>query len=295
MDKEVDDTACCPVCFEPYEETGEHVPRLLPCAHSLCHACVNGLLQRQTLNQFAQRQTLICPQCRQCNEVPPGAVCFPRNTYILNLNRNIGCFQACKRHGREVSLFCDGREASLFSGSKNCKTEICSLCLTKDHINHKVVDLLGKREEEIDSLSTDIEDLINDVDDTKVKLMKAKREVEEKFKRDAKLLNSRLASCRSLFESKLSQTESMTTNLNRIRKSVDVTVTLETIERKRDQYKNILTKYHETFENPLKYKSSNVEETEEGVTLLEKTKESETEGNTFEPEYPLNQIGGADP
>ena len=180
-----------------------------------------------------------------------------------------------------MSLFCHGREVSLFSGAKDCKTEICSLCLTKDHGNHKVVDLLEKREEEIESLSADIEDLINDVDDTKEKLMKAKREVEEKFKQDAKLLNSRLASCRSLFESRLSQMESMTTNLNRIRKSVDVTVTLETIEKKRGQYKNILSKYHETFEVPVKYEACNVEETEKEVTLLNKTKESELKGNTF--------------
>ena len=271
------------------------MPRLLPCAHSLCHACVNGLLQRQTLNQFLQRQTLICPQCHQCNEVPPGAVSFPQNRYILkilNLSRNKGCFQACKKHGREMSLFCDGRKVSLFSGSEDCRTEICSLCLTKDHVHHKVVDLLEKREEEIDSLSADIEDLKNDLDDTKGRLMKAKEEAEEKFKRDAKTLNSRLASCRTLFESRLSQTESMTTNLNRIRKSIDVTVTLETIEKKKNQYKNILNKYHETFKDPVKYKSSNVEETEEEVTLLKKTKESETEGNTFEPEYPLNQIRG---
>ena len=153
MEKEVDDAACCPVCFEPYEETGENVPRLLPRAHSLCHGCVKRLVQRQTL---------ICPQCRQGNEVPPGAVCFPQNRYILkilNLSRNKGCFQACKRQGREVSLFCHGKEVSLFSGSKDCRTEICSLCLTKDQINHKVMDLLEKREEEIDSLSTDIEDL----------------------------------------------------------------------------------------------------------------------------------------
>ena len=170
-------------------------------------------------------------------------------------------------------MFCHGKEVSLFSGSKDCRTEICSLFLTKDHINHKVMDLLEKREEEIDSLSTDIEDLKNDLEDTKGRLLKAKEEVEEKFKRDATLLNSRLASCRSLFESRLSQTESMTTNLNRIRKSVDVTVTLETIEKKRGQYKNILSKYHETFKDPVKYEACNVEETEKEVTLLNKTKE----------------------
>ena len=190
MEKEVDDTAYCAVCFEAYEETGENIPRLLPCGHSLCNGCVKRLLQRQTLNRFMQRQTLCCPQCRQDNEVPNGAVNFPQNRYILkNIKetRNEGYFQVCKKHGREMSLFCNG---GLFSGWKECKTEICSLCLTKDHHNHKVVDLLGKKKDKIKSLSTDIEELIDDLNYTKVKLMETKKEVEEKFRRDAKIFST---------------------------------------------------------------------------------------------------------
>ena len=30
-DAEEDDVTNCPVCFEAYEETGDHVPRILPC------------------------------------------------------------------------------------------------------------------------------------------------------------------------------------------------------------------------------------------------------------------------
>ena len=170
MEKEVDDTACCTVCFEAYEETGENLPRLLPCAHSLCNGCVKRLLQRQTSNRFLQRQTLCCTQCRQDNEAPHGALSFPQNRYImknLKATRIDGYFQVCKKHGREMSLFCNG---SLFSGSKECRTKICSLCLTKDHHNHTVVDLSEKKEEEINNLSTDIEELIDYLDGTIEKL-----------------------------------------------------------------------------------------------------------------------------
>ena len=37
MDREVDDSTNCPICFEPHEEAGDHLPRLLPCTHTLCH------------------------------------------------------------------------------------------------------------------------------------------------------------------------------------------------------------------------------------------------------------------
>ena len=29
----------CQVCFEEFEETGDHVPRLLPCTYTLCETC----------------------------------------------------------------------------------------------------------------------------------------------------------------------------------------------------------------------------------------------------------------
>ena len=38
-----------PVCFESYEETGDHLPRLLPCTHTLCHTCVSAMIHCNTL------------------------------------------------------------------------------------------------------------------------------------------------------------------------------------------------------------------------------------------------------
>ena len=49
----------CPVCFEPYEESGGHVPRILPCYHTLCEVCVGGLLAQ------GNQQQVICQNAGQ--------------------------------------------------------------------------------------------------------------------------------------------------------------------------------------------------------------------------------------
>ena len=35
----------CQICFEDFEESGDHVPRLLPCTHTLCEKCLKQLVQ----------------------------------------------------------------------------------------------------------------------------------------------------------------------------------------------------------------------------------------------------------
>ena len=71
----------CGVCQEVFRS-----PRLLPCVHSFCLYCVEGLVRQH-------KQSFPCPQCRKSIPVPPdGALGFPRNIYIpdddLELARN---------------------------------------------------------------------------------------------------------------------------------------------------------------------------------------------------------------
>ena len=73
----------------------------------------------------------------------------------------------------------------------------------------------------------------------------------------------------------------MAANLKGIRKSVNVNFTMKSIEKERDEYKNILTDYHQTFKNPVKYELCNVVKTEKKVTLLTNRIERELKGNTF--------------
>ena len=64
----------CQVCFEDFEEDGHHIPRLLPCTHTLCHTCVGQLIQENKIE---------CPECREKHEAENKEKSFPQNKYIL--------------------------------------------------------------------------------------------------------------------------------------------------------------------------------------------------------------------
>ena len=51
-----EDFQSCQVYFEDFEENGDHVPRILPCHHTLCHMCIGQMLRTDRLE---------CPECRR--------------------------------------------------------------------------------------------------------------------------------------------------------------------------------------------------------------------------------------
>ena len=72
---EADDMTNCSVCFEVYAETGSHIPRLLPCTHTVCEMCIRQLIQG--------KEALNCPECRVRHPAHNGVKTFPQNKYIL--------------------------------------------------------------------------------------------------------------------------------------------------------------------------------------------------------------------
>ena len=60
----------CPVCYESYGETGENIPRLLPCVCSVCGKCIDELLDGNLLD---------CPECGIKHPVQNGVRSFPIN------------------------------------------------------------------------------------------------------------------------------------------------------------------------------------------------------------------------
>ena len=69
-----DDLTNCSVCFDEYTETGDYIPRILPCFHTLCEECLGQLVQNDGLN---------CPECRVKHTAPNGKTSFPQNKYVL--------------------------------------------------------------------------------------------------------------------------------------------------------------------------------------------------------------------
>lgn len=63
----------CDICCEKYDESGSHVPLVLPCGHTLCKQCVESLRTRS------------CPTCKSSLTTSPSAttVMLPRNNWLI--------------------------------------------------------------------------------------------------------------------------------------------------------------------------------------------------------------------
>ena len=172
----------CQVCFEEFEEVGDHVPRLLPCTHTLCHTCIGQLIQGTKIE---------CPECRKKHEMTNKEKSFPQNKYLLaNLKRKSSQqnttpyeFQKCKEHGKELNMFCRDLE---------CNRLICRTCLKKEHKKHDfteiedqekdllmqdVVKIKVNFEAKLKIISTAKKDITNKTKAVIAELMKTKEEI----------------------------------------------------------------------------------------------------------------------
>ena len=132
----------CSVCSELYEEKGNHTPRILPCHNTACEGCIRKLLKAGS--------SLKCPYCDSETHKPPkGKKSFPENKYILAyLINNIGKFDNCKEHDREMSMFC--KDAA-------CEKPISSLCFIQNHNQHHISDIVEVQEVLAGDISTETE------------------------------------------------------------------------------------------------------------------------------------------
>ena len=164
MAEEVNDRTQCPACFEAYMASGGHVPRLLPCGHSLCEGCLENLL---TIGRVR------CPKDGKKFESITGIREFPQNESILqNLRKDSGGnpggtrqFQICRLHGREMSLYCRG---------VLCKKAICQWCMIQ---NHDVVDIIQNQK---DLIQENLQSLRNNLAVSKNQLTAGKQEIDRK-------------------------------------------------------------------------------------------------------------------
>ena len=174
----IDDTTECPVCYETFD-IERTIPRLLPCSHTVCEKCLSELLR--------PGRGVICPQCRKRHGAENRVNGFPQNKYIVKIMSNkaefSGKFDVCRKHGRDLSLYC-----------KDCKKEVCQLCLIQHHKSHDVVD---EREEVKDKTKSIAEHVSN----CKQNLWKVRKEVRRKCKESIEKLEKGRANQNRLFDS----------------------------------------------------------------------------------------------
>ena len=113
----------CPVCLDHYAS-----PKTLPCLHSFCHQCLEGL----PLDPQRKKLILTCPTCRSLTELPEkGASGFPIAFHINNLAEIHGLL---KKVSGKKQVECDncnevGTSANATGYCKVCTKFFCSNCI----------------------------------------------------------------------------------------------------------------------------------------------------------------------
>ena len=183
-DDAVDDAANCLVCYEEFEGSGDHLPRILPCSHTFCEKCLGNLFQFFT-------NTLDCPQCRVRHKGGRlGVKTFPQNKYILRHlkdkkeSRSTGTtsegtknslsfdFDQCKEHSRDEIFFCT---------EVGCEKNICPVCMLKKHKTHNVIDIVNDQKEKRQAVISDLEPLLESLVDMQEKIVRKEGKLKIKY------------------------------------------------------------------------------------------------------------------
>ena len=119
----------CPVCLDHYTN-----PKTLPCLHSFCLHCLEGL----SLDKKSETFYLSCPTCRHPTELPEkGVGSFPVAFHLNDLKEMYSLTKkkadlsnpqeaTCSDHGKPLELFCE-----------TCNTVICVNCSVRNHKHHE--------------------------------------------------------------------------------------------------------------------------------------------------------------
>ena len=243
MEDEIDDSTHCLICFEHYEETGDRLPRLLPCTHTLCHICVRELIIRNTL---------VCPQDRQGHPALQGARSFPQNKYILNnLKRQEEkreLFDLCRRHKKKMFFYC-----------KDCKVVICPVCIQQKHQKHKVMDFFREK--------LDVAPLGGKLNVFRNELLAAKQEIDEDCKDNIIRLRKRKEDLFKFLDDKIVHATRSIDALNDMKEKGDVKKTAKETLSNIQMVENIKTKMAEDLKGPLQFTTYGLSEIETLIYL----------------------------
>ncbi|NXE95575.1 TRI59 protein, partial [Menura novaehollandiae] len=129
MDR-LEEELTCAICYGIFED-----PRVLPCSHTFCRECLDGLLQPS--RDFSMRRCLSCPNCRAVVEIPAGGtkslpINFALKAVIEKCQQEEPDVPSCGEHPRQpLNIYCL-RDREL----------VCGRCLTIGrHHGHPIDDL----------------------------------------------------------------------------------------------------------------------------------------------------------
>ena len=121
--KKLEEQLTCAICLDLYTN-----PRTLPCLHSFCQRCMEGLpLVSHNLSNQLLKYEFCCPTCRSSTVLPePGASGFPAAFHLTNLKEAYNLMkQIC-----DQQVICDNCTTADATGHcKECNQFLCQECL----------------------------------------------------------------------------------------------------------------------------------------------------------------------
>ena len=135
--KKLEEQLTCAICLDLYTN-----PKILPCFHSFCQQCLEGLPQDpQGDNYF-----ISCPTCRHRTQLPEptGAADFPAAFHINNLKEVHNLMIKVSGHQQVTCDICTTTNATGYC--KECAKFLCEKCIDihkkfPTNTNHKVTSI----------------------------------------------------------------------------------------------------------------------------------------------------------
>ena len=121
----------CPVCLDLYTN-----PKTLPCLHSFCQECLEGLPLDKEAGADIDLYYFSCPTCRKRTEVPrEGVGAFPVAFHLNNLKEIMQSLR--NKVSDPQQLTCNDHDKPLDTFCVTCETVICHYCAVRTHEGHK--------------------------------------------------------------------------------------------------------------------------------------------------------------
>ena len=136
----------CTICLDRLKE-----PKLLPCFHTYCKACLEGILRR------SKQQQITCPQCRSSHLLPTGGVDGFPNDQVLENALDFHSFKESQKEESTLPCSMCTEDDPATAHCSTCGKFLCDFC-AKAHKrqvsfrDHKIVTLAQLSSDVVKSL-----------------------------------------------------------------------------------------------------------------------------------------------
>ena len=227
--KELEQQLTCPVCLDIYTN-----PKSLPCLHSFCQHCLEGL----PVNPQGNKYYIKCPTCRTSTELPEptGPAAFPVAFHINSLKE---VYSLMKKVTEPQQVTCDVCTVANANGyCKDCNQFLCQNC----HDTHKKFGAFTNHQlTSLDEIATSASQLIHGKQEKAMNCSKHDRSFkifcetcEELICRDCTIGDHKNHDCTPIKDSYNKHRQVLETGLNPVKKMMDDIVNVVTALTKRE-------------------------------------------------------------